>query len=595
MPGTSAILAGLLSLLAVATFHSAHSAANVTLTPLATSGSGGAPCPAGFTAHGAEAGSCICDPELERRGIECDTRNYSLLVPNGLWVGPVSDTATAGLAVHDCVLQYCEIGRRYVDVWKEPINYDVQCGAGYNRIGILCGACRNGYSVVFGSARCRKCSNSSVATLVAYLAIGVILVFAISYLEINITGGYLNGVLFYSNIVSIYGPFLTPTSYDGRRFYLANWLTLNLGIEACFYDGMGELERIWWQLSFPLYLFALMLLVTLLARCCKFIRHAGHRIIQAFATLSILCYVSLLESGVQLLAGVTLETSTGNHTSTKRWLIDTDYVYFEGLHGALAITMPLLLIFYFIPLSSFLLFPKLLYRCRLRIFAKRKPIYDAFWDPFKSKYRFWLAVRLFFRWLPFMFAYFAPAPLNIFLTAILLVPLFFFQLLLRPFKGRWRNVVDSYFIANLIVMFMGGLYFRAEFEDGLHDQALSHATDFSTVLVTFGYLGFVGVFGYHIYIRFPRLRKCCCGCFKRNDKTLQAPPQPVASPLGQDDLDRVSIDFEIISHPSGNSNDPLVVTNANGCQVRRIDYTVLREPLLESQGSLEVSTSQNQA
>ena len=101
---------------------------------------------------------------------------------------------------------------------------------------------------------------------------------------------------------------------------------------------------------------------------------------------------------------------------------------------------------------------------------------------------------------------------------ILLVVLLFFQLMFKPFIGKWKNALDGYFLLNLIVLFSGSLYFssRAEIDSGdMRQQVLEKQAIFSTVFICLGYLGFIIMLVYHIFNRFPNLKdtflklNCC--------------------------------------------------------------------------------------
>ena len=124
-----------------------------------------------------------------------------------------------------------------------------------NRAGFLCGSCRAGYSAVLGSRRCRQCSNWYILLIPVFLLIGILAILFITHLNVTITAGFINGTIFYSNIVSIYDSILVPggTLTNGAIAFVS-FPTLNLGFETCLHDKMTALEKVWWQLSFPLYL-----------------------------------------------------------------------------------------------------------------------------------------------------------------------------------------------------------------------------------------------------------------------------------------------------------------------------------------------------
>ena len=529
--------------------------------------------------------TCSCNQLLIEANIECDIANQALIVPNDLWFGPVSSNEDE-VAVVRCVETYCRRGTRRVSVRNGSVDYDVQCNPDLNRVGILCGSCPDGYSVVLGSDRCLRCSNGYIALFLVFALLGVLLIVTMTTLRITITAGYLNGALFYANIVSLYGRILVPTTTTGGNYIFASFLTLNLGIETCLHSGMTSLERVWWQLSFPLYLFILMLLTELIFRifskCFKFERSAGLSTIQAFATLVILCYVSVLESCVELLGAVNISTLTEERYL--RWRVDPSVPYFQKVHGFLAFVACVLIVFYIIPLPLFLLFPSLVFRTKY--LNRFKPFYDVFWHPFEPQFRFWLGLRLIFRWIPFALVYFLDSPESTFITNIFLLVLIFFQLILRPFVGKWRNVLDGYFLLNLLILFSGSLYFnvRAELNSGnMRQQILEQQAIFSTVFISiFGYLGFAVIFVYHIFERFPKLKKSLLDLFLKLKNVLQkgkgneynaetVAPGTVNETPPPDNLSTSA------EYSTGQKQPPQVVT-----------VTELREPLLEWEGTVEV-------
>lgn len=454
---------------------------------------------------------CACDPIFQRMGydITCDNRTQSIIVPDGIWIGPFTDQEE--VVIHQCIFQYCKPGQRNIDI-RSPentkVDFDIQCDSSKNRGGFLCGTCREGYSVVFGTRRCVRCSNWYILLFPVFIAIGILAIFIIRYLSITITAGWINGVIFYSNIASIYGSLLVPEdTLTNGPIVLVSFLTLNLGFETCLHNRMNTLERVWWQLSFPLYLFTIMGITTFLARtkCLKFNRMAGLGTIQAFATLLILCYVSVLEVCVELIGFRKITTTRGSQHL--QWVSDPTLQYFGMQHGTLGFLAYLLLVVYIIPLPIFLLFPSVLYRNRY--LSKFKPIYDAFWDPFKPQYRFYLGFRLMFRWIPFIFAITAEPPMNLFITNFLLVLLFAFQVNVQPFQDKIKNHIDSLLLLNLVLLFLGSIYFWSEYINA--DQAdRGYVTQsgqiYSTVFIVLTFLVMLGIIVYHVIVRFPRIK-----------------------------------------------------------------------------------------
>ena len=131
-----------------------------------------------------------------------------------------------------------------------------------------------------------------------------------------------------------------------------------------------------------------------------------------FATLLILCYVSVFEACVELITFRKISTIDGNNHI--QWKSDPSLDFFGVKHTSFGALAYLIIILYVIPLPILLLFPSALYKNRY--LSKFKPIYDAFWDPYKPNCRFYLGFRLILRWIPFNLAFTAEAPISVFGT-----------------------------------------------------------------------------------------------------------------------------------------------------------------------------------
>ena len=548
-------------------------------------------CPIGFEFDNSTF-RCECSTELQERGVQCSTSNLTLIVPSGLWVGPVEGST---FAVADCIRGLCEPGAASISVRNSSIDFNVQCREGLNRGGVLCGSCRNGYSNVFGGIRCQRCPNRHAAIFILFLLLGALIIIFLIVFRINLSSGYLNGVLFWSNIVSLYEMILAPTQSQLGAAFLANWLTLNWGIETCFHEGMTALERSWWQLSFPLYLFFLMIVTRSLfnSRCFRRVdSKTAFATIEAFATLIIVCYVSILEFCLELLSRT--EIYTDDDKTLLRWMVDPEVKYFRGVHGFLAFVACLLLAVYIIPFPLIFMFPTLLYK--IKFFKKYKPIYDAIWNPYKPKFRFWLGLRLIFRWVPFIMVSFTSAATSTFVTGFFLTLLLFLQIQLQPFQSPWVNALDSSFLLNLVLLFLGSLFFNATSDNNdVRLQQLStmrKATNYTTFLVTLAYVGVAIMLFYHLFARFPKLKeylkKCVTKC--REQKRIKSVLRVPQSPL-EDSVNRVSDYIQstsVLTVPPGGPNFTGVL-NSPVQKVRVISHTSFREPLLD-EGSVEIET-----
>jgi len=105
-----------------------------------------------------------------------------------------------------------------------------------------------GYSVALGTSRCLKCSNITLLLLIPLAAAGLALVFILMVLNLTVSTGTINGLIFYANIVRAnHAVYFPPGDKSIFTVFIA-WLNLDLGIETCFWDGLDGYEKMWLQL-----------------------------------------------------------------------------------------------------------------------------------------------------------------------------------------------------------------------------------------------------------------------------------------------------------------------------------------------------------
>ena len=437
--------------------------------------------------------SCNCLHELKQYEISCAMDEENITIPNHLWMGPMSINGNKTLAILLCIFDYCNSGTKSI----KPGDFNSQCAEGYNRIGLLCGSCAENYSAVLGSNRCKKCEgHHSLLLLIAFAAAGVVLIAIVAFLKVSVSEGYLYGILFYSHIVVQCAYRLDPSNTGA--FIPIAFLSLNLGMEVCFYEGMDSLARTGLKFMFPLYIYSLMAMMVILARYFKCPGSINFSAGQTFATLLILSYSNVLQTCIEITSFVNIESVKGN--TTLRWLIDPTVKYFTGFHIMLVIISGLLLIMYVIPLPLILLCPSKVYQ--LKCTKKFKPVFDAFWYSFDPRFRFWLGIRMLSLGTMTAVWFYTQYPTDLFISVTCLVCFSAIQLTIKPFKGVWRNAADNFFLINVIVLFQGALFF-----DHLNrvysiekEKATRYAhTIFSTVTVASAYLVSILILSYHIY------------------------------------------------------------------------------------------------
>lgn len=554
-------------------------------------------CTEGFT-YDEGSNACQCSDLFKSSKIECNDDDFTIVVPQDLWVGPGPD---GDLVIANCHFDFCLGGRRTI----HPPYFDQQCQTNYHRTGITCSQCIEGYSLMFGSNRCNKCESSSLAFIILYAFLGIVLVSAISFLQITVSEGYLNGMLFYANVLNIYLPLLTNFNSEvAYIFILISFLNLNLGIETCFNNGMDALLRTGLHLFFPFYIFVLMLIIVGISnRSSTFSNWStsnGFSASKVFVTLIIMTYSSLLETCIEILGF----DHIGSHY---RWRMDNNQAYFRGGHATLGVIAVLLL-------CLLLVLPFLLFLesrlFKFRVFGRYKPLYDAVWAPFRPKFRFWVGLRLILRGFPFAFIYFVNHPVNILLLAMFLVAVLWIQGMLKPFRGFARNAFDTFFLSNLLVVVLGALYFyiyRAQIEikdtstDYYNSSLHPHKKAFYSIVVGTAYIAFLLIIIWHLALRFPRIlkylrtvlqwfkRKPLNRSYRRLNTFTNGKEKTSETQYGAIASDDVGT-----SEQEENSDEDKNRCDSNQMSVVHerkavVTFTQWREPLLSS-GSLEIET-----
>uniref|UniRef100_A0A1X7TU69 Uncharacterized protein n=1 Tax=Amphimedon queenslandica TaxID=400682 RepID=A0A1X7TU69_AMPQE len=72
----------------------------------------------------------------------------------------------------------------------------------------MCGSCTEGYSLLMGSNKCGHCHNNytMIAWIALFAVMGVLLVVLLIALNLTVSVGTLNCLLFYANVVKLYEP-----------------------------------------------------------------------------------------------------------------------------------------------------------------------------------------------------------------------------------------------------------------------------------------------------------------------------------------------------------------------------------------------------
>ena len=480
-------------------------------------------CPPGFSISDS-AKSCVCEPRLAQYTQECTitngvgqiTRDSSL----HFWVG--YDSQSHELILHPlCPFEYCV----FYTVVFPLINTDMQCA--YNRSGLLCGQCKKGYSLVLGTSQCWKCTNRHLALLVPFAVMGVALVFLLLVCKLTVATGTLSGLMFYANIVGVNRTIFLPVeSIDVFSVFIA-WLNLDFGIETCFFDGMDAYSKTWLQFVFPVYIWVLVGLMTLVSNYShRFANLLGNNPVSVLATLILLSYTKVLRTLIAVFYITNLDYLTYNRSV---WLYDANVNYLSGKHIPLFLVAVLVLLFLFLPYTLLLLFSQWLQAIsHLQLFswvnsARLKPFMDSYHAPYKAKHRYWPGLLLVLRFvLLLVFALNTRQDPNVNLLAILLT-IGFLVAWAWISGGVYRNwcldALECSFVLNLIILAAATFYVN-------HSHANQLVVGYTSVPIALA--TFIGIFVFQLanvtgiaqYLK----RKCATVAIRNQAEAEMEPP-----------------------------------------------------------------------
>ena len=388
------------------------------------------PCPIGFVLDN---DTCKCDNVISRVNINCFINNQSILRPANTWIGfnaHLDNSSETGVVFSEhCPHGYC-LPR---DVYLSADDPDIQCAD--NRTGVLCGQCVKNYSVTLGSQKCSECSNLYLLLLFPLAASGLVLVAVLFVLNLTVTEGSINGLIFYANVIS-----MSQYSCTSSQLYtFIAWLNLDLGIDTCFYDGMDAYTETWLQFSFPLYLWLIIAAIIVVCNIFPKLTERGtQNAVKVLATLLLLSYTKLQRTLVTIFSFSTLRyPSRAVHYV---WLYDANVHFLKGKHIYLFIAGMLVFGLLVMPYTFGLALFQFLQACSghrvCRWVNKLKPVFDAYAGPYTDRYRMWTGLLLVTRTLLItLFSITVSPDFNHFVTLITSLALLWFSA-----RGIYRKV-----------------------------------------------------------------------------------------------------------------------------------------------------------
>ena len=480
-------------------------------------------CPLGFYLE-PNSMRCTCNPKLcsaeDTGGTFSNQGTGILYLRDNVWVNAYNNGHVSGVIVHqNCPFDYCNINTDGVDL-HDP---DTQCTM--NHTGILCGKCAPGLSLVLGSNKCLSCSNNNhLALLIFFAAAGFLLVFFIKILNMTVSQGTINGLIFYANIMWAYQSIFFSHDDDKKLWFLKTfiaWLNLDFGIELCFVQGLSAYTKTWLQFVFPFYVWSIAGGMIFIASCSqKMTRLLGNNSVQVLATLFLLCYANLLRSIITALMPATLFVFADNgkpvvNQTQVVWGFDGNLLYGRVPHIFLLVFALLILIFLWLPYTFVFLFIQPLrsgseHWC-LKWVNKYALFLEAYTGPLNGMNQFWVGLLLLVRFvllLTFTIIYSSSPSTSVLVLVMTIVLLFIvlsytgqmynnpteFKARFLPRKVSFQSILEISCLFNLVVV--GGSFL---FLDSVTDSSTSAKTSVVYGSIMFAFLQFVGIITYHLY------------------------------------------------------------------------------------------------
>ena len=447
-------------------------------------------CPRGFSLNPSE-GTCECEPRLQQYTTRCNITERTLEAGGEFWVG--YDNNFQGLVLHPhCPFDYCVSAHMNVTL----NDTDKQCAN--NRAGLLCGECKSGFSLAFGSSKCLQCSNIWILLLVPFALAGIALVLLLFILKLTVAAGSINGLIFYANIVAVNRSLFFPPNETNILTVFIAWLNLDLGIETCFFDGLDAYGKTWLQFVFPLYVWSLAGLIIIGSKYSSRITKVfGSNPVAVLATLFLLSYAKLLRTILAALTFTFLDYP--DEVRVAVWQYDANILYIHGKHIALFIVALLKLLVLFLPYTFLLTVGQWSNR---RFFywinkPRIKPFLDAYQAPYRDQNRYWTGLMLCLRFVLFTVFAIVPAladPIhNLLAIGVAVIGLFtLIHFTGFIYKKLYLDVLEASFILNLGIL--SAATYSVRIEKKTENKA---AVTYLSVGIAFA--TFVGVLVYHMY------------------------------------------------------------------------------------------------
>ena len=477
------------------------------------------PCPLGFILDNITTGDCVCLPALYAFGednsipMTCSIQTQTFTRPSATvsWAGVIEmedGINVFGISLN-CPLGKCFSNPGFVNYFQS--NGEIEMSVAHqtdgkfdttplcinHREGPLCGKCKDGLSVVFGSEKCIRCSNKWIWTALVQVAFSLIAVYFLFLLRLTLTTGTLNGIIFYAqaangglfDLLSLHSDVdIISTAAEKLVYVFLSILNLNLGLHICFYDGMTELWKTGLSLVFPVHLLTIVVILIVLSRYSTWLSNKiSHSSVQVLVTIVHLSFSRLLLTIIDVFTSSIVYTSDKHY---RVWYWDGTVEYMGQSHRILVIISLILTIPLVLPYITFFFLAKPLIQHSAKANHYLRPVFEAIHAPYKEGKHHWFVARVLLLIIIYiLYTVYKTVHGSVLYISVaaLLASFLIGQALFQPFKNKLINLLDCWLMFNLTLIYVTLSYIN-----------LREATIFSVVAVFLVFLTFLAILLYHI-------------------------------------------------------------------------------------------------
>ena len=383
---------------------------------------------------------------------------------------------------------------------------------------------------MIGSNRCANCTDTtlvSVSIVIIAAVAGIVLVILLMVLNLTVSVGSINGLLFYANLVKLNDSIFFSNGNIPVITQFISWCNLDMGFEYCFVDGLDGYVKTCLQFVFPMYVW---FLITVIIIGCRYSgrlsRVCGRNAVPVLATLILMSYTKLSRTITNALMMNTLQCG---EYKWNVWNVDGNIDYLGGKHAVL-FTVSLLFLVTGLVYTELVFSSQWLQRysgkcCKSTRdpVVRLKPLIDAYTGPFKDSYRFWTGLGLIVRLMltvVFSFTTTLQSTLNNYIILLTVgAMIVFIAVSGRVYKDKCLTALEIFSYVNIICLCVMTILFA--------DNSYSHVVSINVIVsisVSIEILLFVIIVIVHCYLAFKKIFFNCKLCCKTHVPSKEEMP-----------------------------------------------------------------------